>query len=301
MIFTRPELQSIGDAIPRAAGVSLQILRLDLLHPQLSGNKWYKLRLNLQAAKEQGHGTVLSFGGAYSNHLHALSAAGKMHGFKTIGVVRGEPAEPVNATLTFARQQGMELYHVARADYKLKSSADFLARLRERYGDFFLIPEGGANIAGVQGCADINELLNWSAPPAAATSSSSERVVALACGTGTTLAGLLLGRRDDYRILGVAALKGGFLENDVRAALQSCGVADPGNWRITQEWHGGGYARFSPELLDFIRGFQHRTGVPLEPVYTGKLLLGLYRMLERGEFPRGTEIIAIHTGGLQAF
>lgn len=280
--------------------MSLQILRLDLLHPHLSGNKWYKLRLNLQAAKEQGHDTVLSFGGAYSNHLHALAAAGRMQGLKTIGVVRGEPAVPSNATLTFARQQGMELYHVTRADYRSKNDPAFLARLQERFGDFFLIPEGGANVAGVQGCADIAKLLNWSAP-VAAMSSPSERVVALACGTGTTLAGLLLGREEDYRILGISALKGDFLENDVRMALQSCGVADPGNWRITQEWHGGGYARFSPELLDFIRGFQQRTGIPLEPVYTGKLLLGLYRMLERGEFPPGTEIIAIHTGGLQAF
>lgn len=279
--------------------MSLQILRLDLLHPQLSGNKWYKLRLNLQAAKELGHNTVLSFGGAYSNHLHALAAAGRMQGLKTIGVVRGGPVEPSNATLTFALQQGMELYHVTRADYRNKSSPVFLARLQERFGDFFLIPEGGANVAGVQGCAAIAELLSWSAP-AAATSSTAERVVALACGTGTTLAGLLIGRREDYRIFGVAALQGDFLENDVRMALQRCGVADPGNWRITQEWHGGGYARFSPELLDFIQGFQQRTGIPLEPVYTGKLLLGLYRMLERGEFPRGTEIIAIHTGGLQA-
>lgn len=279
--------------------MSLQILRLDLLHPQISGNKWYKLRLNLQAAKEQGHDTVLSFGGAYSNHLHALAAAGKIQGLKTIGVVRGEPAEPINATLTFARQQGMDLYHVTRSDYRSKNSPAFIACLRKRFGDFFLIPEGGANVAGVQGCADIAELLNWSTP-VAASSCLSERVVALACGTGTTLAGLLLGRREDYQILGVAALKGDFLENDVRTALQSCGVADPGNWRITQEWHGGGYARFSPELLDFIRGFQQRTGIPLEPVYTGKLLMGLYRMLERGDFPRGTEIIAIHTGGLQA-
>lgn len=276
------------------------MLRLDLLHPQVSGNKWYKLRLNLQAAKVQGYDTVLSFGGAYSNHLHALAAAGRMQGFKTIGVVRGESAVPINATLKFAREQGMALYHVTRADYRNKSNPAFLASLHERFGDFFLIPEGGANIAGVQGCADIAELLHWSAP-AAATSPDSERVVALACGTGTTLAGLLLGRREDYRILGVSALKGSFLEDDVRMALQSCGVADPGNWRITQEWHGGGFARFSPELLDFIEDFRHRTGIPLEPVYTGKLMLGLYRMLERGEFSRGTEIIAIHTGGLQAF
>ncbi len=276
------------------------MLRLDLLHPQISGNKWFKLRLNLQAARARGYDTVLSFGGAYSNHLHALAAAGKMQGFKTIGVVRGEPVVPINATLAFAREHGMELYHVTRADYRNKSDPAFLASLQERFGEFFLIPEGGANIAGVQGCADIAGLLHWSAP-AAATSSRSERVVALACGTGTTLAGLLLGRKEDYRILGVSALKGDFLENDVRKALQNCGVADPGNWRITEEWHGGGFARFSPELLDFIQDFRRRTGIPLEPVYTGKLLLGLYRMMERGEFPRGTEIIAIHTGGLQAF
>ncbi len=276
------------------------MLRLDLLHPQISGNKWFKLRLNLQAARERGYDTVLSFGGAYSNHLHALAAAGKMQGFKTIGVVRGEPVVPINATLAFAREHGMELYHVTRADYRNKSDPAFLASLQKRFGEFFLIPEGGANIAGVQGCADIAGLLHWSAP-AAATSSRSERVVALACGTGTTLAGLLLGRKEDYRILGVSALKGDLLENDVRKALQNCGVADPGNWRITEEWHGGGFARFSPELLDFIQDFRRRTGIPLEPVYTGKLLLGLYRMMERGEFPRGTEIIAIHTGGLQAF
>lgn len=277
------------------------MLRLDLLHPQISGNKWFKLRLNLQAARERGYDTVLSFGGAYSNHLHALAAAGKMQGFKTIGVVRGEPVVPINATLAFAREHGMELYHVTRADYRNKSDPAFLASLQERFGKFFLIPEGGANIAGVQGCADIAGLLHWSAPAAATASSRSERVVALACGTGTTLAGLLLGRKEDFRILGVSALKGDFLENDVRKALQNCGVADPGNWRITSEWHGGGFARFSPELLDFIQDFRRRTGIPLEPVYTGKLLLGLYRMMERGEFPRGTEIIAIHTGGLQAF
>lgn len=277
------------------------MLRLDLLHPQISGNKWFKLRLNLQAARERGYDTVLSFGGAYSNHLHALAAAGKMQGFKTIGVVRGEPVVPINATLAFAREHGMELYHVTRADYRNKSDPAFLASLQERFGKFFLIPEGGANIAGVQGCADIAGLLHWSAPAAATASSRSERVVALACGTGTTLAGLLLGRKEDFRILGVSALKGDFLENDVRKALRNCGVADPGNWRITEEWHGGGFARFSPELLDFIQDFRRRTGIPLEPVYTGKLLLGLYRMMERGEFPRGTEIIAIHTGGLQAF
>ncbi|MES3008154.1 MAG: pyridoxal-phosphate dependent enzyme [Pseudomonadota bacterium] len=270
------------------------MLRLDLLHPLIGGNKWYKLRLNLQAAKDQGYTKVLSFGGAYSNHLHALSAAGKLMGLDTIGVVRGESAQPLNATLTFARQQGMALHHVTRTDYRDKNSPVFIARLHEQFGDFYLIPEGGANVAGTQGCAEIARLLHWSA-------SSTERIVALACGTGTTLAGLLLGRTEDYRVLGMAVLKGDFLEHDVREMLQQCGSEDPGNWQISLEWHCGGYARVTPELLEFIHGFYQRTGIPLEPVYTGKLMMGLYHLLARGEFAPGSELIAVHTGGLQAF
>ncbi len=294
LVFTRPVLQTIDDVIPRAAGVALRILRLDLIHPLIKGNKWYKLRLNIQAAKDHGYDTLLSFGGAYSNHLYALAVVGRLLGMRTIGVVRGEQALPLNPVLKFALEQGMVLHDVSRTDYREKESPAFAAHLRECFGEFYLIPEGGANVDGVRGCADITASLTWA-------TESPNRYLALACGTGATLAGLLLGRRDGYRILGVSALKGDFLERDVRTLLQNCGASDPGGWSVSQEWHCGGYARFSPELLYFIEGFQCRTGIALEPVYTGKLMRALYIMLDRGEFPPGSEVIALHTGGLQAF
>lgn len=286
-------LHVIDDAVTRSAGVSLRILRLDQVHPLLTGNKWYKLRLNLQSAREQGYSTVLSFGGAYSNHLHALAAAGRLFGFRTIGVIRGEIVEPLNPTLAFAQEQGMELHAVSRADYRNKTSPDFLAQLTERFGMCFVIPEGGGNEAGVLGCTEIARSLHWS-PDA------TDRLVTLACGTGATLAGIVAGLTVPCQVIGFSTLKGGeFLAQQVRDFLEVVQVADPGKWHINTQAHCGGYARVTEELLAFIRDFTDRTGVPLEPVYTGKMMFGLYAMLTAGEIARGSEIIAIHTGGLQ--
>lgn len=270
------------------------MLRLDLVHPLLSGNKWYKLRLNLEAARQQGCSVLLSFGGAYSNHLHALAAAGQLFGFRTIGMVRGEIVQPLNPTLSFARDQGMELHAVSRTNYRAKKSPEFLAELTERFGKCLVIPEGGANDAGVRGCADIASNLSWS-------DASTDRLVTLACGTGTTLAGILGGLTAPCRIIGVSALQGGeFLQQEVCGFLDATKATDPGNWHIDTRWHLGGYARHTAELLAFIRDFTWRTGIPLEPVYTGKMMYGLYSMLEAGEIARGSDIIAVHTGGLQS-
>lgn len=288
-----PLLHVINDAVTRSAGVSLRILRLDQVHPLLTGNKWYKLRLNLQAAREQGYSTVLSFGGAYSNHLHALAAAGRLLGFRTIGVIRGEIVEPLNPTLAFAQERGMELHAVSRTDYRDKTSPEFLAQLTERFGTCFVIPEGGGNEAGVLGCTEIARSLHWSAD-------ATDRLVTLACGTGATMAGILAGLTEPCQVMGFSALKGGeFLEQQVRDFLRVIQKPDPGNWHINTQWHFGGYARTTAELLTFIQDFTERTGVPVEPLYTGKMMFGLYAMLAAGDIARGSEIIAIHTGGLQ--
>ncbi|MDP2346701.1 MAG: pyridoxal-phosphate dependent enzyme [Gammaproteobacteria bacterium] len=290
-----PLLDVIDDSVTRAAGVSLRMLRLDKVHPLLSGNKWYKLRLNLEAARHQGHTTVLSFGGAYSNHLHALAAAGNLFGFRTIGVVRGELTQPLNPTLAFCREQGMELHAISRTEYRSKTDGAFLAELTARFGDFFLVPEGGANTAGVLGCTDIVRFLQWS-------SHSRDRHVMLACGTGATLAGMLAGLTVPCQITGFSVLKGGeFLTHRVQEFLHECGAADPGQWQINTDWHFGGYGRVTNELLEFIRQFTRTTGIPLEPVYTGKMMFGLYSLLAQGGIASGSEIIAIHSGGLQGW
>lgn len=296
--FSSPLLQTIRDDVSDAAGVTLRMLRLDLIHPLISGNKWYKLRRNLDAAREQGHSTLLSFGGAWSNHLYALAAAGKVFDFHTIGIVRGELVQPLNPVLAFAHRQGMELHPVSRADYRLKETPEFQARLRERFGDFQLIPEGGGNVSGVRGCIEIADHLTWAMPP-------EQRHVWLACGTGATLAGILGGIAatvtNHCHVTGVSVLKGGeFLEQQVGDLLRRSRLRDPGNWQIHTAGHCGGYAKITPALLKFIDSFSARTGIPLEPVYTGKLLFALYNMLESGAIDRGSEIIVIHTGGIHA-
>ncbi|MEZ5491787.1 MAG: pyridoxal-phosphate dependent enzyme [Gammaproteobacteria bacterium] len=294
-----PALDSIKDPLLEQHGVSLDVLRLDAIHPRINGNKWFKLKLNLQAARKSGHHTLLSFGGAYSNHLRALAAAASQFGFRSIGVVRGEAPEPLNPVLAFAREQGMILCPVSRAEYRLKEHAGFIESLHERFGEFYLIPEGGSNAEGVAGCESIVDLLSPHLQASIPGTDSGRNLVALACGTGATLAGLIRGvQRSGLAadLLGVAVLKGaGFLTDSVTAWLDN-GIRYP-DWQIAQEYHFGGYARQDARLLAFITEFADRTGIPLEPVYTGKLLFALYDLVARGVIPAGSRVICLHTGG----
>lgn len=286
-------LQPVNASLCEQHGVRLLVKRLDLVHPSISGNKWYKLKYNLIEAERSGYKTLLSFGGAYSNHIHALAAAGEAYGFNTIGVIRGEEHSPLNPTLQFAVDHGMRLHYLSRSDYRDKNDANVLASLRERFGDFYLIPEGGSNALAVKGCAEIShDLLH--------ELDSDDFTVAGACGTGGTLAGLIAGLQGRGRVLGVAALKGAdFLYDDVRALLNQANVADPGNWRIELDYHCGGYAKTTPELFEFIEGFERDYGIVLEPVYTGKLMRALFDLIAKGAFSPGHTIVALHSGGLQ--
>ncbi len=282
-------IQEIHDARLEQAGVRLLIKRLGLVHPLISGNKWYKLKYNLLAAREQGCETVLSFGGAYSNHIHALAAAGHEYGFKTIGVIRGEAHCPLNATLQFAVDHGMRLTYLNREDYRRKASAEIIEKLKAGFGYFYLIPEGGSNALAVKGCAEIVSDID-----------ESFDVIACACGTGGTLAGLIAGLEGKRRALGIAVLKGGgFLSDEVTKFLQMAIGRQYENWQMVLDYHFGGYAKTNAELIAFIRQFETEHGIPLEQVYTGKLMYALFDMIARGEFERGTSIVAVHTGGLQ--
>ncbi|MBT8145690.1 MAG: pyridoxal-phosphate dependent enzyme [Gammaproteobacteria bacterium] len=291
-----PTLDSIDDAFLGRFGVRMDVLRLDRIHPLLNGNKWFKLRLNLQEALRQGHNRLLSFGGAYSNHLRALSAAARLAGMQSVGVVRGEIVEPLNPVLAFARQQGMELHAVSRSDYRHKYEPEFIDRLAERFGDFYLIPEGGSNRQGVEGCGEILDLLG----PDLMAPDAGQTILAVACGTGATLAGLIRGAQErDLAVecLGVAVLKGaGFLSKEVEKWLEPAN--ERANWQLHIDHHCGGYARSTPALLEFIDKFAKRTGIPLEPVYTGKLVYALYQLIERGEIAKGSRVIWLHTGGI---
>lgn len=283
-------LQEIEDFTLYSRGVRLLVHRADLIDPQISGNKWHKLRYNLQAAREQGHDTVLSFGGAYSNHIHALAIAASAAGLRSIGVIRGEISAPLNPTLRAAAAHGMTLHAMERSRYRERENADVIAELRARYGDVYVIPEGGSNALGVRGCAE------W----IASIDANSFDVACCPVGSGGTLAGIIAGLAGRKRALGVGVLKAGthLHERVSRLASDYCGHAHS-NWDIAPDYHHGGYAKFSPELLAFTQNFTRRHGIALEPIYTGKLFYAIYDMVQRNRFKPGTTLLALHTGGLQ--
>ncbi|TDV54852.1 1-aminocyclopropane-1-carboxylate deaminase/D-cysteine desulfhydrase [Actinophytocola oryzae] len=263
-------------------GVRLYLKRDDLLHRDVPGNKWRKLRHNLAAATEQGHTRLLTFGGAYSNHLRAVAAAGRTFGLTTVGVVRGEEHLPLNDSLAFATARGMHLTYLDRATYRRKTEPAVLAALVDEFGPCFVIPEGGANAHGVRGCAELPGELDVDFD-----------VVCVACGTGTTLAGVAAGLRDGGRALGFAVLRGGFLDEDVRLLQErTFGVART-NWSVDHDFHFGGYARRTPELDEFVADFTARHAVVLDRVYEAKMMYGLLSRVRAGAFAEGTRIVAV--------
>lgn len=268
--------------------VHICVLRADLCDPLLSGNKYFKLRYNLAAARLSGHDTLLSFGGAWSNHLHALAAAGQRYGMRTIGVVRGEAGSVRTECLRDAEALGMHLHFVSRSTYRERHSAEFLARLHDQLGPCFMVPEGGANFHGIRGC---QELLS---PELAAQYSH----VLLACGTGTTMLGLISSIRTP--VIGIQVLKGtGYLAREISAGLLRHELRALADWQVLDQFHRGGYARVDAELLDFLVRLERDTGVALEPVYTGKVFMALQALIAAGQFAQGSRILVVHGGGLQ--
>lgn len=270
----------------RTAGVRVLVKREDANHPLVSGNKWWKLKYNLQKAIEQGYSTLLTFGGAYSNHLFATAAATAAIGLKAIGIVRGEETLPLNPTLDFAKKQGMQLAYVSRSEYREKDDPVFLQKLHERFGDFYAIPEGGTNEYAVKGCEELGRLLD----------SISADTICLPVGTGGTMAGLIRGVTGK-RIIGFPVLKDAeFLKPEIEELI---GSETAVHWEILTEYSYGGYAKRHPVVSAFIDEFFRDTGIPLDFVYTGKMMCAVFDLVSKRYFKRGETILALHTGGLQ--
>ncbi|WP_415894004.1 1-aminocyclopropane-1-carboxylate deaminase/D-cysteine desulfhydrase [Neptuniibacter sp. PT8_73] len=273
------------------AGVKLYLLRLDLTDEIVSGNKWFKLKYNLQHALEKGYSSVLSFGGAYSNHIHALAKAGSSFGIKTIGVIRGEAEYANNPTLKDARAWGMELCFVNRQEYRLRHDFEYLETLKTRFNNPLIVPEGGSNKFAVQGAREI-------ITPEILAKVNPDQIV-LACGTGGTLAGVALSV-PDVPVLGIPVLKkAGFLFSDIENLMTESGVGPTDNWDLDLEGHCGGYAKVSNDLLAFMECMLKEYQLPLDQIYTAKMLSHLLKRIERGDYEEGSAILAIHTGGLQ--
>jgi 1-aminocyclopropane-1-carboxylate deaminase len=284
-------LQYLSHPLLTQKQVTLAVLREDLLHPTIPGNKWRKLKYNLQEARGQNAETLVTFGGAFSNHISAVASAGQEFEFNSIGYIRGEETLPLNPTLQQAVSCGMQLRYLSREDYRLKDDSAFQAGLLADIPNSYLLPEGGTNLLAVKGCTEIVTELQepWD-------------VLCVASGTGGTLAGIVAGAEGKGHIIGFPALKGGeFLQNEVSQLVEAYCGREYGNWHLQTDYHFGGYAKQTPELLSFIQDFYLQHQILLDPMYTSKMLFGVFDLIEKGYFAEGTRIIAIHTGGLQGW
>ena len=271
--------------LPSKYDVALYLKREDKIHPAISGNKYRKLKYNLIEAEVQGFKTLLTFGGAYSNHIAAVASAGKNFDFKTIGVIRGEEIKSKineNKTLAFASDSGMQLKFISREVYRNKTSEKFIDKLKEEFGEFYLIPEGGTNTLAVKGCEEIltEKDIDFD-------------YICCAVGTGGTISGIINCSQNGQQVLGFPALKGGFLKDDISKFTTN------NNWKLVTDYHFEGYAKINSELISFINGFKQNFNIALDPIYTGKMMFGIFDLIEKGFFQKGSKILAIHTGGLQ--
>ncbi len=271
--------------------IHLSIKRDELIHPVIQGNKWRKLKYNLFQAEKQQQTTLLSFGGAYSNHLHALAAIGQQSNFNTIGIIRGEAPKKLSASLQDMLDWGMHLKFISRKEYKEKNSDKFIQQLKQEFGDFYLIPEGGNNTAGKKGCGELlNEL--------------TETYDTICCeiGSGTMFSALVeYNTSTTTQYLGFAVMKNPQLDEQVEANLNSTSslLKQPAAWKIQHDYHFGGFAKTTPALNQFIIDFKHDHEIQLEPVYSAKMLWGIFDLIKQDYFKPGSHILAIHGGGLQ--
>ena len=264
-----------------AAGVRVLLKRDDLIHPEIPGNKWRKLKYNVSAARDLGFDTLLTFGGAYSNHIRATAAVGYYGGFNTVGVIRGEEHLPLNPSLEYAAARGMRLTYLDRTTYRAKTSDAVITALHREFGDFYLLPEGGSNREAVLGCAEL-----------AAELTDPYDVLFCAVGTGGTLAGVAAST--PRAVVGVPVLKGGaFLENQIVDLQRTTYGTRVGTWHLECNYHFGGYAKRTPELDAFIEDFEARHGLLLDWVYEAKMMYALFDQITHGTFPQGTTLIAL--------
>lgn len=265
--------------------IHVSIKREDLIHPIISGNKFRKLKYNLLEAKNQSHNKLLTFGGAFSNHIAAVAYAGKDNGFETIGVVRGDELFDKiqeNPTLKFAQECGMKFEFISRNQYQNKNDSDFLEVLKSKFGDFYLIPEGGTNKLAVKGCEEILTDVDVDFD-----------YICTCVGTGGTISGLINSANPNQKVLGFPALKGDFLNDEIRIFAKS------NNWNLINDYHFGGYGKITDELIAFMNEFSDKYKILLDPIYTAKMVFGVIDLINKNYFPANSKILLIHSGGLQ--
>jgi 1-aminocyclopropane-1-carboxylate deaminase len=287
-------LQRLDNQLFNDLKLNFFVYRLDLAHLPIGGNKYFKLKYNLEQAKLLNFNTLLTFGGAYSNHIYAMAIAGKEFGFQTIGIIRGEETLPLNPTLAFAQNCGMKLHYLDRNTYRQKDNDLIINDLKEKFGDFYLIPEGGTNLWAVKGASEISQEIPLDFD-----------YICTPCGTGGTLAGLVAGLKPSQTALGFSVLKAeDFLNEDVESLLADYQMLtnqtiENKNYQILIDYHFGGYAKKTPILENFIQDFQNTYQIPLEWIYSGKMFYGIFTLIEQGFFPKGSSIVALHTGGVR--
>jgi 1-aminocyclopropane-1-carboxylate deaminase len=283
----QPPIIKIETIASEKAGINLYLKREDLIHECLSGNKWRKIKYNLLQARSDDKKVLLTFGGAFSNHIAAVGEAGALFGFETIGIIRGEAPAPLNKTLQKAMDNGMRLVFVSRSDYRNKPG--LISKYSQVSDDTYIIPEGGTNSLALKGCAEIVSHCNV------------EKNIdywCVSCGTGGTAAGMISALGKDKHLIGFSALKGDFMKEEIRKLVQSEGETK-NNWSVNTDFHFGGYAKFDPMLIQFINDFKREFDIRLDPIYTGKLLYGVFELVKKEFFPKGANIMIVHTGGLQ--
>ena len=286
ILFKRPTICVIKDDVAKEKNIEIFMLRLDEIHPVISGNKIFKLYYFLEEAKKTSHKTVITFGGAYSNHLAATAFACKKMGLKSIGFVRGEKPKVLSSTLLFCIEQEMQLEFINRASFKKIKEPSFLFSLREKHGEHILIPEGGFSIMGAEGAALITQFFK----------DQSFTHVCLAVGTATTFAGIINGSENATEIIGFSVLKN---LNDIKERLSELKVNAVQEFSFINNYHFGGYAKRTSDLISFMNDFYTQHAIPLDFVYTGKMMYGVFDLIKKNYFPRNSKILCIHTGGLQ--
>lgn len=269
--------------------IKVYMKRIDHVHPIISGNKWFKMKYNIAEMMEQGMDTLLTFGGAFSNHIHAAAMAGKIFGFKTIGLIRGEEHLPLNETLQFAVDNGMELHYIDRTTFRERESEGFLKSIKGKFGDVYILPLGGTNNIALKGCAEIVNQIDIEYD-----------YICSASGSGGTFAGIVAGLNGDKKGIVFPALKGGgFLEEVISNLVFEYSVKHFSNWSLNKDYHFGGFAKLTKELVEFTKDFKKLNSFELDYIYTNKMMFGIAELIKGGYFKSGETIVAIHSGGLQ--
>lgn len=285
-----PKNQQVHLSVLQDKEIELWIKREDTIHPFVSGNKYRKLKYNIEEALKLQKKIILTFGGAYSNHIAATASAGKLAGLQTIGVIRGdelgeelEKTLSQNTTLKEAHKNEMQFHFISRSLYRNKTDENFIKELKKEFGDFYLIPEGGTNKLAIKGCEEI-----------VTTEDEKFDYICCAVGTGGTISGLINSAKEHQKIIGFPALKGSFFEQEISDLSKR-----NDNWELELAYHFGGYGKYNSTLIRFINEFKEQTNIQLDPIYTGKMLFGILDMIEKNQFKKRSKILAIHTGGLQ--